>query len=138
MHVVRLRAADLIMVVAASAALVAAGAALRGRDPATVPVGATADAPRVEARITMRDYRFEPEVLRVPKGARLRLVVTNRGRVVHELEIGGYGLELADVRPGQTVTLVFHADRAGTFELACRRPGHHELGMKGRLVVEAR
>lgn len=39
------------------------------------------------------------------------------------------------VKPGSRVTLRFVPTRAGTFEFACRIPGHYEQGQKGRLIV---
>lgn len=107
--------------------------------------------------VTMTEFAYEPNVIRAAVGERVRLVVENRGTVLHDLtaedfrgevetagpmgehEMGGHGDEPefhAAVNPGDTVTLVFEADAAGEYELFCTVPGHRELGMTARLIIE--
>jgi len=46
------------------------------------------------------------------------------------------GVSWAQVDPGQKGTIVWTFIRAGSFEFACRIPGHFEAGMIGRITVK--
>ena len=98
--------------------------------------------------------RFTPDRLAVQEGDTVRFVVRNRGRMLHEMVIGTPG-ELAKhaammarfpnmehdeaymthVEPGTTGEIVWHFNRAGSFELACLVAGHYEAGMRGTITV---
>jgi len=112
---------------------------------------------RRTVRITMTDnMRFSPDRIEVREGETVRLVVVNRGKLLHELVIGTRqeleshaalmkkhpGMEhdepyMAHVEAGRTGELVWTFNRAGEFEFACLIPGHFEAGMIGRITVVA-
>lgn len=112
---------------------------------------------RRTVRITMTDnMRFAPDRIEVREGETLRLIVVNRGKLLHELVIGTRaeleshaalmkkhpGMEhdepyMAHVDAGRTGELVWTFNRAGEFEFACLIPGHFEAGMIGRITVVA-
>jgi uncharacterized cupredoxin-like copper-binding protein len=107
-------------------------------------------------RITMDDkMRFVPGTLTVQKGETVRLRVTNRGAVLHELVIGTPkelaehaeimrkfpGMEhdaphMAHVKPGRNGEIVWQFTQPGEFQFACLIPGHFEAGMVGKVVVK--
>ena len=103
--------------------------------PGAAGVTAPAARPVVSREIRLTEYAYTPAVIEVPEGARLRLTLINAGREEHEIEFEGYGIEVAGLRPGTSVRLVFDADRPGRFEFACHLPGHLERGMRGVLIV---
>ncbi|OGU19773.1 MAG: plastocyanin [Hydrogenophilales bacterium RIFOXYD1_FULL_62_11] len=98
--------------------------------------------------------RFSPDTLTVQAGETVRFVVRNTGRMLHEMVIGTPD-ELAKhaammaqfpnmehdeaymvhVDPGKTGEIVWHFNRAGSFEFACLIAGHFEAGMRGTLTV---
>jgi len=41
-----------------------------------------------------------------------------------------------DTAPGEAKTLVWQFTKPGTFEFACNYPGHAEVGMEGKIVVQ--
>ena len=105
--------------------------------------------------IDMTDaMRFTPDALTVQEGETVRFVVKNSGRMLHEMVIGTPD-ELAKhaammakfpnmehdepymvhVDPGKTGEIVWHFNRAGSFEFACLIAGHYEAGMRGTLTV---
>lgn len=105
--------------------------------------------------IAMADtMRFTPDTLAVQEGDTVRFVVRNRGRMLHEMVIGTPA-ELAKhaammakfpnmehdeaymvhVDPGKTGDIVWHFNRAGSFEFACLIAGHYEAGMRGTITV---
>ena len=98
--------------------------------------------------------RFAPDHLGVQEGDTVRFVVRNRGRMLHEMVIGTPGElarhaalmakfpgmehdapHLAHVDPGRSGEIVWHFNRAGSFEFACLIAGHYEAGMRGTLTV---
>jgi uncharacterized cupredoxin-like copper-binding protein len=123
------------------------------------PWGIAGDAKDVRrtVRIAMDDtMRFTPDRIEVREGETVRLVVSNRGKLLHELVIGTRpeleshaalmkkhpGMEhdepyMAHVAAARTGELVWTFNRAGEFEFACLIPGHFEAGMIGRITVIA-
>lgn len=106
---------------------------------------------RVEMSDTMR---FTPARITVRHGQTIKFVVTNTGKLRHEMVLGTAGelkahselmrkfpgMEHADpnqitVEPGKTVGRVWEFTRAGTVDFACLEPGHFEAGMIGKVVV---
>lgn len=98
--------------------------------------------------------RFLPDTITVNEGETIRFVVTNSGRMLHEMVIGtpeklkehaammakNPGMQheapyLTHVAPGKTGEIIWNFNRAGTFEFACLIAGHYEAGMRGTLVV---
>ncbi len=108
----------------------------------------------IEIRMT-DDMRFAPNQLQIKRGETVRLVAVNAGKVLHEIVIGTPqelkahaemmkkhpNMEhdepyMAHVDPGQKGAIVWHFNRAGSFEFACLIPGHFEAGMVGRITVK--
>ena len=108
-------------------------------------------------RIDMLDtMHFLPGNLRVKQGETIRFVVTNKGKVMHEMVIGTMqelkehaelmkifpAMEhdepyMAHVGPGKTQTIVWQFNKAGEFHYACLIAGHMEAGMVNRITVAA-
>lgn len=106
-------------------------------------------------QIDMTDaMRFTPDKITVKQGEIVRFVVTNKGRMLHELVIGTPeklmehaalmrkfpGMQhdapyMTHVPPGKTGDIVWNFNRPGTFEFACLIAGHYEAGMRGTLTV---
>lgn len=104
-------------------------------------------------------WRFEPSVVEVPVGHRVKLTLVNNGRVEHDVEVGGIpaeDIEVVDLvdrhvrlggghhpegvvavhaEPGTSTSVMFTATEVGEYEFACTIPGHKAAGMVGKLVV---
>ena len=84
----------------------------------------------------------------------MRLRAQNKGKVMHDIVIGTKteldqhaelmvkhpGMEhdepyMAHVKPGQRGDIVWHFNRAGTFDFACLIAGHYQAGMTGTITV---
>ncbi len=107
-------------------------------------------------RVTMSDrMRFSPSTLVIKPGETIRLVVNNRGKMLHEMVIGTReelqkhaelmrkfpGMEhdaahMAHVKPGKSGDIVWQFDKAGEYSFACLIAGHFEAGMTGKVVVK--
>jgi uncharacterized cupredoxin-like copper-binding protein len=106
-------------------------------------------------RIDMSDaMRFFPDQLRVKRGATVRFVIRNGGKVPHEMVLGTMDAlkqhatlmrqstsmdheepNMAHVAPGSSGRLVWQFTKSGEFYYGCLVPGHFEAGMIGTVVV---
>lgn len=123
-----------------------------------MPFGIASD-PKKAARtmkIDMDDtMRFTPAEVMVKPGDTVRFVVTNKGKVMHEMVLGTMddlkkhaelmrkfpNMEhdephMAHVAPGKTAEMGWKFSKAGTFYYGCLIPGHFEAGMIGKVVVK--
>jgi uncharacterized cupredoxin-like copper-binding protein len=121
------------------------------------PLGKAVDpaGARRVVRVRMGDtMRFTPASLTVRRGESVRFVVTNDGKLMHEMVLGSLeelrahaemmrkhpGMEhdepnMVHVAPGRTATMGWRFTKAGEFHYGCLVPGHFEAGMVGRIVV---
>jgi len=84
-----------------------------------------------EITIDAKRFEFNPDVIKVKEGERIRLKVNNID-FEHGLSIPEFGIEVHDEEGVE-----FIADKKGTFEFYCHHycgSGHSE--MKGVLIVE--
>ena len=106
-------------------------------------------------RIRMLDeMRFVPDRFDVRQGETVRLVVDNRGKLMHELVIGtkkdldahaatmDAGMVhdepyIAHVPPGGRGEIIWKFNRTGRFDFACLVAGHYQSGMVGTVDVAA-
>ena len=106
-------------------------------------------------QIDMTDVmRFSPASVSVRQGETVRFVVTNSGKLKHEMVLGtekelkehyevmkkNPEMEHADenmltVAPGQSGEIVWQFTKAGKIDFACLQPGHYDAGMKGAVNV---
>ncbi len=105
--------------------------------------------------VSMSDaMRFTPSEIRVRQGERVRIVVRNSGRMLHELVLGTSdelashaelmrrfpNMEheepyMAHVDPGRRGEIAWQFTEAGEFFYGCLIPGHFEAGMVGKIIV---
>jgi uncharacterized cupredoxin-like copper-binding protein len=148
-------------VIAALAALAAAGASAagthaggHGHDDAIGKPGVAAKATRT-VNVDMTDgMRFNPSSIDVKQNETVRFVVTNSGKLKHELVLGtekelkehyevmkrNPEMEHADpnmvsLAGGKTGEIVWQFTKAGKVDFACLQPGHYDAGMKGAVSV---
>lgn len=99
--------------------------------------------------------RYDKNRLTVRAGETVRFVVTNSGKIRHELIIGDRaeqheheqemqrmrGMVMHDdangvsLAPGETKSIVWRFDGPGTVQLACHEPGHYAAGMVAEVAV---
>ena len=102
-------------------------------EPTAVPVAPPASGVQ-EVQVTLRDdftLTVSPSTIRA---GRVRVVVTNEGRMTHGLGIVGLGLEQF-VSPGSTLTQE-NPMQARTYTLYCPVADHADRGMRAQLVVQ--
>ncbi|MBI3026985.1 cupredoxin domain-containing protein [Candidatus Woesearchaeota archaeon] len=87
-----------------------------------------------EFKMVAKQFVFEPEVIEVNKGDKVRLIVTSTD-VPHGISIPEYGINQR-LDPGKSATIEFTADKQGTFTAFCSvfcGSGHSK--MKGKIIV---
>lgn len=109
-------------------------------------------------RFSMSDkMRFDPSHITVKQGETVRFVVTNNGKLMHEMVFGTPqelkehaelmkkfpGMEhdepyMAHVAPGKTEEIIWQFTKVGDFDFACLIAGHFDAGMMGKVKVTAR
>jgi cytochrome c oxidase subunit 2 len=98
------------------------------------PVPFSAEPVTHHITMTADQFAFDPPVLRVNRGDRVRLTL-QASDVVHGFYLDGYGLEQR-VEPGLSEEIEFTADRAGKFRYRCSVScGTLHPFMIGELVV---
>ncbi|CAN7316891.1 cupredoxin family protein [Variovorax sp. LjRoot84] len=116
--------------------------------------GVVAKATRT-VKVDMTDgMRFSPASIDVKQGETVRFVVTNSGKLKHELVLGtekelkehyevmkkNPEMEHADpnmvtLAAGKTGEIIWQFTKAGKVDFACLQPGHYDAGMKGAVNV---
>lgn len=104
--------------------------------PSSSSSSATTSGAVREITVTLSDFKFEPEEIRVKRGERVRLTLENKGTVAHDWTVRDLNLASPRVQPGQSATYEFTVDQVGTFTSVCVEAGHEALGMVGKLIVE--
>lgn len=133
-----------------------------GRHAHGFSFGAPGDPEKVSRtiRVLARDVAFDQTEIRVRAGETVRFVLVNEGVMEHEITVGDAAAQSnhrammqdmsheamlegghdhpnsAAAAPGLEAELLWTFTEKGEFEFACNIPGHAELGMAGRLIVE--
>ncbi len=103
------------------------------------------------------NMRYSPASLEIKEGDTVKFIVTNKGKLMHEMVLGTMaqlkahgemmakhpGMEheepwMAHVSPRKNAELVWQFNKPGTFHFGCLLPGHFESGMVGTITVKGR
>lgn len=88
--------------------------------------------------VTASQFQFDPATITVAEGDRVRFRLHSLDRP-HAFAIKAFRVKALIPRGGETITVEFVADRAGSFDFTCAEYcGTGHARMKGRLVVVAR
>lgn len=103
--------------------------------PAATPPAA-APGKTVEVTVIGKNFGFEPGTIKVKKGDKVKIIFQNQTGT-HDWVVDEFtGARTKIIQGGQTDTITFVADKAGTFEYYCSVGSHRQMGMKGSLIVE--
>ncbi|MBS3102487.1 cupredoxin domain-containing protein [Candidatus Woesearchaeota archaeon] len=103
-----------------------------GQAQGTVTTETKAEVKEIE--VTAKRWEFSPNPIQVNKGDKVRLKITSVD-VKHGFNLPDFNLR-ADLNPGETATVEFTVDKAGSFSFFCDiacGAGHRD--MKGTLIV---
>jgi len=82
-----------------------------------------------------QNFSFTPKEIKVKKGDTVKITFTNK-QGTHNFIIDGYNVQTKTLSAGQSETVSFVANKAGTFEYYCGIGNHRAMGMKGNLIVQ--
>ena len=103
----------------------------RAQEPLTTPVPSEVH----EIAMTARKYEFNPHVITVKKGERVKLTITALDRE-HGFKLEAFGVD-QKLKKGEGATVEFVADKTGSFPFECSKfCGFGHGKMKGKLIVE--
>jgi len=88
-----------------------------------------------EMTVSGKNFSFTPSTLTVKKGDTVKITFQST-QGFHDLVVDGYNVQTKTIPAGQTDTISFTADKAGTFEYYCSVGNHRAMGMKGTLTVQ--
>ncbi len=87
-----------------------------------------------EFTITGSDFSFSPVEMSVNEGDRVKIVFNN-AKGFHDLKIDEFNVGTKQLKEGESETIEFVADKAGTYEYYCSVGNHRAMGMKGIFTV---
>jgi plastocyanin len=85
--------------------------------------------------VSGENFSFTPNEIRVQKGETVRIVFNNTGGM-HDWRLDEFAAGTQIIKEGESDTVGFVADQAGSFEFYCSVGQHRQLGMTGTLIVE--
>jgi nitrosocyanin len=100
----------------------------------SVPPAATSGTVK-NITVTGTEFAFSPSTLSVNKGETVNVTFTNNGAFPHNFTITQLNVKSKTIQSGESDTVTFTADTAGTFTYFCSVPTHKDKGMVGMLTV---
>lgn len=88
-----------------------------------------------EFTIDAENFSFSPNTMTVNEGDTVRITLNNLGGN-HDFVIDEFDARTEVISTGETETIEFVADKAGTFEYYCSVMQHRAMGMVGMLTVQ--
>jgi plastocyanin len=95
----------------------------------------TSETPDNPIIIEAREFSLTPKQISINEGDNVSILFKNVGTVAHSFEIDELGVRIAPIQPGESETINFVANQAGTFDFRCSVIGHAAAGMKGVLNI---
>jgi plastocyanin len=80
------------------------------------------------------NFFYVPNMIKVKKGDKVKIVFENSGGY-HNFLLDEFDVKMDAIQTGESKTLEFTADKAGSFEYYCGVGQHRTMGQKGTLVV---
>ncbi len=85
--------------------------------------------------ITGRNFSFSQTEIRVKQGDKVKINFSSVGGL-HNWVVDEFNVQTQQVNTGESSSVEFTADKAGTFEYYCSIGSHRQMGMVGKLIVE--
>jgi nitrite reductase (NO-forming) len=79
---------------------------------------------------------FSLKTLTVKKGDTVKITLTNSGKYTHDWVVDEFSARTKVIKNGESDSITFVPDKAGTFEYYCSVMTHRSQGMVGKLIVE--
>ena len=103
---------------------------------ASTPTPATTSATEEQTvELEAGSFYYKPNEIHVKKGQKVK-VTMHSVSMMHDFNIDALDVHMDEVRDGNTGSVEFTADKAGTFEYYCGVGNHRQMGQVGKLIVE--
>jgi len=109
---------------------------MKGGGSMQTSVVTTPSGPVKSFAVSGTEFAFSPNTLTVNKGDTVKVSFTNNGNYPHNFMITELNVQGKTISPGQSDTVTFTANKAGTFQYFCSVPGHKDKGMVGTITVQ--
>lgn len=86
--------------------------------------------------VTITNAGFLPARLIYQRGEQVSLTIINADNRPHNFVIQDLQVHSPNLKPNESTTLQFLAEKEGTFSFVSDSPGHPEAGFRGDLVIE--
>ncbi len=96
----------------------------------------SATIPMKSIAVVASSFQFNPAEIRVKMGDTVQVALTNNSTMPHDFKIDELNVETKTITNGQVDTVMFVANKKGTFEYYCSVGTHRQQGMVGKLIVE--
>jgi len=87
-----------------------------------------------QVTIEAGSYYFNPNIIRVRKGEKIKLTLTGVS-MMHDLKIDELKVVVPVTKSGESSTIEFTADKVGEYEFYCSIGNHRSQGQIGNLIV---
>jgi plastocyanin len=89
-----------------------------------------------EITVEGNEFAFTPSTLTVKKGEEVKVMFKNTGKYPHNFVVADINVTSKTIQPGQSDTVIFTPEKAGSYEYNCSIGNHTEKGMTGTLTVQ--
>ena len=100
--------------------------------------GSGASQPSGSIKVTMNEYKFDPNTITATHG-KVVFFLVNAGTVSHDLIVkdsSGKTISSSElVSAGDSIVFTVSSIDSGSYTFTCDQPGHEASGMKGTLTI---
>jgi uncharacterized cupredoxin-like copper-binding protein len=113
------------------------GGSAGGEEETTSGAAPSGGSPIKTITISETEFKLTPSSVTLDKAGTYEFRATNKGTVMHALEIEGNGVEqeTEDIGPGKSATVKVTFKSDGSYEMYCPVDGHRDQGMEGKITV---
>lgn len=89
----------------------------------------------VAVEVSGSNYKFAPSTIKAKVGDTIKVTFKNTGGN-HDFRIDEFNVSTKVIGNGQSETVEFKVDKAGSYKYYCSVGQHRKMGMEGTLMVE--
>ncbi|HET9222413.1 MAG TPA: cupredoxin domain-containing protein, partial [Roseiflexaceae bacterium] len=116
-------------------ATLALGAILVGAIPREAGAGVSPEVLAELPAVTTPDFRFDQAEIKAKVGETVALRLDNTHMAPHSFDVDELNVHVP-MAAGKSGLALFKPAKAGSYTFYCGVPGHRQLGMEGKLIVE--
>jgi cytochrome c oxidase subunit II len=103
--------------------------------PTATPITTQDDSDAKIISVEAGSFYYKPNEIRVKKGEKVKINLVSKD-MMHNFVVDELNVNLPITKAGETSSVVFTADKVGTFEYYCSVGQHRSRGQVGKIIVE--